>query len=326
MEREIIKTIRYFHLFDYLPNFEEIYIFLPYKTTKSGLKKYLSHLERQNKITTIYSYWRNDYLYTIGEYSTKLKVKNLKLKIRTLEKRWEESKRKLKTWRFRLYLKLLSLIPFIKLVGLSGSISMMNAKKEDDIDLFIISEENRLFTSRFLAIILGEILRLRRKPWYRIIVSSRLNPIRSGSFPNAKFYKKIASTFFKDKVCLNLFFEATDLEIPDFKKTEYVAHEVLQMKPIINKDYFYEKFLIANQWVKEFYPNSLKNLKLKIKNSKLKIKIKKHRLVRLILDQIENMLKKFQLYLINKHKTKEIITDSQLWFHPEDFGKRFIGR
>jgi hypothetical protein len=39
-------------------------------------------------------------------------------------------------------------------------------------------------------------------------------------------------------------------------------------------------------------------------------------------DVVEYILKKFQLFLINRHRTKEIITKSQLWFHPDDFEKK----
>ena len=39
-------------------------------------------------------------------------------------------------------------------------------------------------------------------------------------------------------------------------------------------------------------------------------------------DDLESKLKKLQLQLINKHKTTELITDSQLWFHPDDFEKK----
>ena len=41
-------------------------------------------------------------------------------------------------------------------------------------------------------------------------------------------------------------------------------------------------------------------------------------------DWLEKILKKFQLRLINKHKTTELITDTQLWFHPEDFGEKML--
>ncbi len=37
---------------------------------------------------------------------------------------------------------------------------------------------------------------------------------------------------------------------------------------------------------------------------------------------MEKILKGLQLYFINRHKTSEIILDTQLWFHPDDFGKK----
>jgi len=37
---------------------------------------------------------------------------------------------------------------------------------------------------------------------------------------------------------------------------------------------------------------------------------------------VENMLKNLQMSFINRHRTAELITKTQLWFHPEDFGKK----
>ncbi len=300
LEKGIIKTIKYFEFFDYLPSFEEIYIFLPFKITKNQLKDQILILERQKKIKSIFALWRNEYLYTVGEYSIKFKVKNLKLKIKKLENRWKESERKLKNWRFRLYIKLLKLLPFIKLVGLSGTISMKNAKKDDDIDLFIITSKNRLFIGRFLAVLIAFIIGLKRQ-----------------------LGQKKAT----NKVCLNLFFDESNLKVPDFKKTEYVGHELLQMKPIINKFYVYEEFLRVNQWVKKLFPNSLKLIskihllsQKEIKNQNLKLQSKNKKLS--VFDIIENILKKLQLFIINRHKTSEIITDTQLWFHPDDYNEK----
>ena len=45
-----------------------------------------------------------------------------------------------------------------------------------------------------------------------------------------------------------------------------------------------------------------------------------------MIDKVESVLKKLQLFSINKHKTSELITDSQLWFHPEDFEKKIKAR
>ena len=41
-----------------------------------------------------------------------------------------------------------------------------------------------------------------------------------------------------------------------------------------------------------------------------------------IFNKIESIFKKVQLSLINRHRTTEIITSTQLWFHPDDFEKK----
>jgi len=323
LEKEVLKTIRYFSFFDYPPNFEEIYTFLGKKTTKKRIKETLEILERQKKIKKIEDFKNVSrymlhvtYKYTVGEYGIKLKIKNEKLKIERYNKRYFFSQKKLGNWRFRAYVKILSFFPQIKLVGLSGSISMMNAKKDDDIDLFIITAKNRLFTGRLIALFLAEVFSLRRKAQHRVFESA--SP-RQGGVPKPLTQKQVSSLT-KDKVCLNLFFDESDLVVPKFKRSEYVAHEVLQMKPIVNKDNIYERFLKANSWVFKIFPNAQTVLKLKIENLKFnenfKLKIKNFG------DWLENLLKKLQLYMINKHRTTEIITDTQLWFHPDDFEKK----
>ncbi|EKE14160.1 MAG: hypothetical protein ACD_12C00652G0001 [uncultured bacterium] len=133
----------------------------------------------------------------------------------------------------------------------------------------------------------------------------------------------------KNKVCLNLFFDERDLKVPRFKQTEFVGHEVLQMKPIVVKDNIYERFLEANQWVYKLFPNAILPVIPAPDRSRGQAPagIQNYRLdPRLhgddIFNFIESQLKKFQLRSINKHKTTEIITPSQLWFHPDDFEKK----
>ena len=306
MEKEVLKTIRYFSFFDYLPTFEEIYTFLGKKATKKKIEEALKSLERQKKIKKEKDFKKvTRYTLqvtsedTVGEYSKKLKIKNEKIKIEKYNERYFFSQKKLENWRFRAYVKILSFFPQIKLIGLSGSLAMMNADNDDDIDLFIITAKNRLFTGRFLAIILAKILSIHRSY-------------------NKRYTLHVAR--YTNTVCLNLFFDESDLVVPKFKRSEYVAHEVLQMKPIVNKDNIYERFLKANSWIFKIFPNAQTVLKLKIENLKFnenfKLKIKNFG------DWLENLLKKLQLYMINKHHTTEIITDTQLWFHPDDFEKK----
>jgi predicted nucleotidyltransferase len=324
LENEVLKTIRYFSFFDYPPNFEEIYTFLGKKATKKKLEKVLRDLERQKKIKKEKDFKKvTRYTLqvtskdTVGEYSKKFKIQNLNLKIKKYNKRYLFSQKKLQNWRLNLYLKILSFFPQIKLIGFSGSLAMMNADKDDDIDLFIITAKNRLFTGRFVAIILAKILGIHR-------------------FYNKRY--KLHVTCYPDKVCLNLFFDESDLAVPDFKRNEYVAHEILQMKPIVNKDSVYERFLAANSWVFEIFPNSKSNIKYQTS----KLHIKNQNFFRLfkffivifhfsflifnfVAGWIEKALKNFQLCFINKHRTTELITATQLWFHPKDFYKRIHG-
>ena len=279
MEQKLKKVLQYFSLFNYYPTFDEIYTFFPVKIDKKTL---IELLKRQK--------------YTPPEYSI-----SSPLVIPTeVEGSSQISKRKLSSWRYKVYIKWLSIFPQIKLVGLSGSIAMMNADLDDDIDLFIITAKNRLFTARFLATTLAFIIGLKRG-------------IGLEKAPN--------------KVCLNLFFDESKLTVPKIKKTEFVAHEILQMKPIISKGNVYQQFLKANRWVFKLFPNAVpsvipsdpptggesRDLFRKISHFVRNDKISNY---------FEKLLKNLQLKLINRHQTTEIITASQLWFHPVDFGKK----
>lgn len=316
---EIIKALQYFSLFDYPPTVEELYTFCKKRASYKRFERNLGEMVNLNKNYQLKP--KNFHRYTLPEYS-----KNCK---NYIEKQ-TISANKLNNFRFKLYIKLLSLFSQIKLVGLSGSISMMNAREEDDIDLFIITVKNRLFTGRFIALLLAQLLNLRR---YRDsamqFFHTRVSPSPTAEPPSKVKRIAFAPSLHKNKVCLNLFFDERDLSVPKFKRSEYVAHEVLQMKPIINKSQTYEKFLQANLWVLRLFPNAktiskIQNFKSQI-NSKSKILNSKQLEFR-IPNKIEALLKNLQLHFIKKHRTSEIITDGQLWFHPDDFGKKLTSK
>jgi len=199
--------------------------------------------------------------------------------------------------------------------------AMMNAGLDDDIDLFIITAKNRLFTARFIAVVISYLLGVKRK---RVDAKVKI-PVLSQSpgFPaegEGEADEKHGIEPSQNKICLNLFFDKSDLAVPSFKRSEFVAHEVLQMKPIINKTQTYEKFLQANSWVGKIFPNSIIN-KLRITDYGL-IRNSQFAIGQLINNWLEQSLKSFQLNLINRHKTTEIITAKQLWFHPDDFSRK----
>ena len=219
-------------------------------------------------------------------------------------------------------IKLLGRLPGVEFIGVSGTVSVLSANFEDDIDLFVTTQKNRLWTARFWLIFITSILRVRR-------VRKEKNP--------------------QDKLCLNLFFDEGNLQIPKKKQTEYVAHEVLQLLPVVNKKGVYERFLEVNRWVYKFFPNgknSVASSKQQVArknnlefNSQFRIgkriclpltKLRQYVEAKWGKLKIENLwefcLKNLQLILIKRHQTTEIITDKQLWFFPEDFERKLKTR
>lgn len=294
MEKDILHVIRYFSLFSYPPTFEDIHMFLPRAATRDRLQLKLNDLVKKRKIIAKelhinqFFTFNSQFLtrtYTLPQYS--IFFKNIHKKILLSQS---------KLSKIHLYIRVLSFVPQVKLVGVSGSIAMMNAQKNDDIDLFIISSIGKMWTARFIATCLALGMGLKRKR---------------------------GVTYARDKVCLNLFFDVTDLTIPKNKRSEYTAHEVLQVKPIINKSFVYEKFIWDNQWVVRFFPNQKERIETYAgcvkKNYPFKESALTHRSKLIVMDVIEKVLRKVQLHFIHKHTTTETINETQLWFHPDDF-------
>lgn len=189
--------------------------------------------------------------------------------------------------------KKLKNIPGIKMVGITGALAMENCDEDDDIDLIIIASENLLWLTRMLIFLACPVLGIkRRKPGER-------NP--------------------KNKICFNLFLEENHLEISS--RNLFTAHEIAQVKPILNKDKTYEKFLEANQWVSKFLPNGVKiSTKYKVQSTKLG---RKHSISQYpnILISFLDRLAFFLQYLYMKPKiTGEKISLEQAFFHPRNLG------
>lgn len=200
-----------------------------------------------------------------------------------IKKRSKISESKIRSVNF--FFRLLSLFPFILFAGISGSLSMKNGRENDDIDVCIITSPGRMWTGRFVAVACAFLLGKKRS--YK-----EKNPV--------------------DTICLNLFFDHADMMIPLQKRNEYVAHELLQLKPVLNRDSTYERFIYTNKWVKQLFPN------VGIKKPKESRQVK----VTPFDDLVDTILKLLQLRSITKRQTSELITDTQLWFYPQDFEKK----
>ena len=122
----------------------------------------------------------------------------------------------------------LKLIPTIKMVAVTGSLAMMNTPEEEDIDFLIVTQEKRLWLTRLLTTLLVALTGRRRRP---------------------------KETQVKNKICLNMFLEESHLAVPGKERDLFTAHEVLQLRPLWERNHLYQKFLEENQWVKKYLAN-----------------------------------------------------------------------
>ena len=126
--------------------------------------------------------------------------------------------------------KVLTLIPTIKFVGVTGALAMKNASEESDVDLMIISSKGTMWATRIAAY-----LALKLKGF----------DLRKSGDSNEK-----------DKLCLNIWLDENDLSWSERERNIFVAHEISQVVPLANKGGVYEKFVIENTWTRKFWPNA----------------------------------------------------------------------
>ena len=261
MEKAILKTLIYADIFDYPLKINEIHKWL------IGKEVNIRQVEKALK-------GYQEYYFLPG-----------RKKLVGLRKR-KEKQSQIYFRKARIISRILKIIPWIKLIGISGGLAVYNAGKSDDIDLFIITSKNRLWISRILALGIISLLGQRRKV--------------------GDTGRKIAGKF-----CLNIILEEDRLEQKN--KDIFTAHEVLQMKVLWQREGIYSKYLEDNSWVFKFFPNWIcedvasrnsHNTKYKIHNTPF--------------DIFEKMAKKFQLWIMEKPKGMERIENGALYFHPND--------
>lgn len=190
--------------------------------------------------------------------------------------------------------KVLSTLPTILMVGVTGSLAMNNSEDESDIDLMVITEKGRLWTTRILA--------------YILLLMFNFS-LRS---PNDKYQK--------NKLCLNIWMDESDLVWKSSNRNIYTAHEIAQILPLVNKNRSYEKLLYKNIWILKFWPNAVRIRKQLVKRKKHGFTV----LIPNILFVIEKIAYKMQ-YLYMKDKiTREVITPTRGIFHPQDLGNLVI--
>ncbi len=195
---------------------------------------------------------------------------------------------------------LLQLTPFIRMIGLNGSLARNEASIASDIDFLIITQSDHIWTSRFLSLCLMAFFGLKR---YKNNVAGR--------------------------VCLNLYQTEDHLKLTCHN--QYLATNYAYTLPLWQARGVFDSFTVNNTWIEKYgeffhYKNYRPNLLERIFSFLLSLIRSAFEIILLALfigGWGEIVLKKYQTYRIKndprtiKSKDSEIfISDYELRFHP----------
>lgn len=184
---------------------------------------------------------------------------------------------------------LISKIPTVKFIGITGALAMSNASKNSDIDLMIITKNNTLWRTRLFVYL----------TIYLFGIQTR-RPLDDNQ---------------RDALCLNMWLDESDLVWDKSDRNLYTAHEIAQIVPLVNKEKTYEKFLRCNRWILEYWPNAVE---IQIYKD-TKILCKK-------INFIEKIAYKLQYLYMKPKITREVVTPTRAIFHPNDWGKIVLSK
>lgn len=272
-EKAIIKTLIYSDIFSFPLTENELYYYLhtPKKVPQKEFKKALKSL---HAVTLRHGYFA------------------LKGKSNIINKRINElSEYEKKISLAKKSADLLSLIPTVLFIGISGSLGAGSGKRDDDIDYIIICKKGTMFITRFLCVFLT-------------LITGRKRNRKEEHAPNA--------------ICLNMFLSEDGLKFKKENQDIYTAREIAQINPLFERDNMYWRLLHENNWILNHLANvsSGKNVTFKKKESKKEF----------IFTLLNPIFALFQMFLINKHKTTEYITSKQLFFHPSDSRGKILSK
>lgn len=125
--------------------------------------------------------------------------------------------------RMRRLIGLLSFVPYLRMIGATGSLSMKHGERGSDWDMFVVLRSGRIWMGRTLLTLFLHAIGKRRH-------DSKIN----------------------NRACLNYYVTDDNLEIAT--KDLYSAHEYRYLIPMLSFGMF-QIFELKNRWIKNYKPN-----------------------------------------------------------------------
>ena len=206
-DQAILKTVLYCDLFDYPLTPVEI---AHYLVEAQG-----SRDEIETALTS--SVWLHERISQVEGFVTLRGREDL------VERRRQKLAVSHRLWRkARFFARVISRMPFVKMVAVTGALAMDNSGPEDDLDLLIVTSPSRVWLARALAVL--------------VVHVGKLSP---------------------NTLCPNYLISEERLGLEP--QTIYVAHEFVQMVPLYGHD-VYRQMRSANPWISRILPNACRPL------------------------------------------------------------------
>lgn len=286
-EKAIVKAMAFFDSFNYPLTSFEIWQYLDKNLDYDIFLKELENLVKKGIIK------KKDGVYFFHDREILVELR---------KKRYFYTQRKIKI--AKKWFGFFNLFIGLKAVYIANIIGSNNLKDSGDIDLFIITKNKRLWSSRFLLAFLGKLFNLRPKPGQE-----------------------------RDKLCFSFFVDENNLDLEDLKiKNDlYFIYWLVGLSPLnkTDKEYFF-KILKNNSWLKKYLPNYFKinvldkyNIESKeeskniIKEFKLNFfeKISKKLQLKIFPKEIKDRANKNKSIIINNGVLKLHVTDRRELFY-----------
>lgn len=264
-QKEVVASLVYHDLFDYPLSFDEVEL---WRTSALDFSK--AHVKFEN------------YFYLKGRERIVLlresRERNSKGRI---ERAMEAS-------------RILAFLPTLKFVGITGSLSMMNTRKNSDIDLMIVTSSKTLWTTRLIAFLLLSLF----------------------GFKLRRFGKKESG----DSLCINMWLTRDNLVWNMKDRNIFTAHEICQIMPVLDRGGIYRKLVKENEWIYDYWPGQRE--------------VKKKALLELkgggfwrdwgiwLFRAFEPLAYLFQRVYMSGKRTREKVSLNYAFFHPVDWSEK----
>lgn len=200
----VLETLAYSDVFDWPLSLEEIHTFLPAPAASAEVAVALDSLQRDGRVDATGPWW------ALGGRES------------LAERRWQWGAAARQLWPVaRRAAVRVAALPWVRLVAVSGSLAVGAAEPDADIDLFVVTEDGRLWLARALTIALAR-------------ATTR------------------SATAGTPLLCPNYLLSTSALSLPE--RDLFTARELAQLVPIAGWS-TYRALLDANAWYRDFLPN-----------------------------------------------------------------------